>query len=245
MKLSQQEQCTQLLHFCFPYSCFPKRNILILWKQIIVQVRLKSNADSPAKRTSSRTSFAIITWFVWKRHWYVAPVAFTVVIVNVRCERGDFRKSSSTFLKSKLRFSCFFYLYFGRHETININLSNKPEWYLKNKNPRGLVPTLELNGEVIYESDITSTFVDETYPGRKLTTTDSLKKAKELMFMGDYSKVSERSIFSVMSSLYIWKYSLYFFNHFLCNLNTYAKTEKSNLNIFVNSSKAQLVFKKS
>jgi len=82
-------------------------------------------------------------------------------------------------------------------------LSNKPEWYLKNKNPRGLVPTLELNGEVIYESDITSTFVDETYPGRKLTTTDSLKKAKELMFMGDYSKVSERSIFSVMSSLYI------------------------------------------
>jgi len=74
-------------------------------------------------------------------------------------------------------------------------LTDKPEWYIARKNPRGLMPTLELNGEIIYESDVTSAFVDEVYPGRKLTTSDPLKKAKEQMLLGDYSKVGYSSFY--------------------------------------------------
>nr|CAB3251203.1 glutathione S-transferase omega-1-like [Phallusia mammillata] len=74
-----------------------------------------------------------------------------------------------------------------KHETVNIDLSKKPEWYLE-KNPRGLVPTIEINGEIIYESDITASYVDAVYSGRKLTTQDPMKKAKELILFGDNGK---------------------------------------------------------
>uniref|UniRef100_A0A4W5NP76 Glutathione S-transferase omega 2 n=1 Tax=Hucho hucho TaxID=62062 RepID=A0A4W5NP76_9TELE len=49
------------------------------------------------------------------------------------------------------------------HDTVNINLKDKPEWFLK-KNPLGLVPTLETSsGQVIYESPITCDYLDEVY----------------------------------------------------------------------------------
>nr|CAB3251198.1 glutathione S-transferase omega-1-like [Phallusia mammillata] len=75
-----------------------------------------------------------------------------------------------------------------KHETVNINLVKKPQWYLE-KNPRGLVPTIEINGDIIYESDITSEYIDKVYPGRKIVTADPLKRAKELMLMGDHGKI--------------------------------------------------------
>ena len=34
-----------------------------------------------------------------------------------------------------------------RHEVVNINLKNKPDWFLE-KNNKGSVPTIELNGKV-------------------------------------------------------------------------------------------------
>nr|CAB3251229.1 glutathione S-transferase omega-1-like [Phallusia mammillata] len=74
-----------------------------------------------------------------------------------------------------------------KHETININLTRKPEWYFE-KNPRGLVPTLEINDDIIFESDITAAYVDAVYPGRKLMTENPLKKAKEQMLLGDHGK---------------------------------------------------------
>lgn len=70
-----------------------------------------------------------------------------------------------------------------------MNLKQKPEWYFE-KNPRGLVPTIEFNGNIIYESDITSEYVDTVYPGRKLMTQDPLKKAKEQILIGDHGKVN-------------------------------------------------------
>uniref|UniRef100_A0A3B5LDU1 Glutathione S-transferase omega n=1 Tax=Xiphophorus couchianus TaxID=32473 RepID=A0A3B5LDU1_9TELE len=48
-----------------------------------------------------------------------------------------------------------------KYDTININLKEKPEWFLE-KNPLGLVPALETSaGEVIYESSITCEYLDE------------------------------------------------------------------------------------
>ncbi|CAK8683770.1 unnamed protein product [Clavelina lepadiformis] len=69
------------------------------------------------------------------------------------------------------------------HETVNINLSKKPEWYF-DINPLGKVPSIEKNGIILYESDVTSYYVDETYAGKKLATVDPLKKAREQILLG-------------------------------------------------------------
>ncbi|XP_062375063.1 glutathione S-transferase omega-1-like [Sardina pilchardus] len=77
-----------------------------------------------------------------------------------------------------------------KHETININLKDKPEWFLE-KNPLGLVPTLEtVNGQVIYESPITCEYLDEAYPEKKLLPSDPFEKAQQKMLLEHYSKVT-------------------------------------------------------
>ncbi|KAG7513169.1 glutathione S-transferase omega-1 [Solea senegalensis] len=76
-----------------------------------------------------------------------------------------------------------------KHETININLKDKPEWFLA-KNPLGLVPTLETSaGEVIYESPITCDYLDEVYPEKKLLPSSPYEKAQQKMMLEHFSKV--------------------------------------------------------
>ncbi|KAM9061681.1 glutathione S-transferase omega-1-like isoform X2 [Sarcophilus harrisii] len=75
-----------------------------------------------------------------------------------------------------------------KHEIININLKNKPDWFF-NKNPFGLVPVLETSqGQLIYESVITCEYLDEAYPG-KLFPEDPYKKAFQKMILESFSKV--------------------------------------------------------
>ncbi|XP_069095541.1 glutathione S-transferase omega-1-like [Pleurodeles waltl] len=75
-----------------------------------------------------------------------------------------------------------------KFETINVNLKSKPEWFLK-KAPFGMVPVLETSrGEIIYESPITSDYLDEVYPGKKLTPSDPLQKAQQKMLLEHFSK---------------------------------------------------------
>uniref|UniRef100_H0XEI7 Glutathione S-transferase omega n=1 Tax=Otolemur garnettii TaxID=30611 RepID=H0XEI7_OTOGA len=79
-----------------------------------------------------------------------------------------------------------------RHEVININLKNKPEWFFK-KNPSGLVPVLENSkGQLIYESAITCEYLDEAYPGKKLLPEDPYEKACQKMVFELFSKKMER-----------------------------------------------------
>ncbi|KFO32347.1 glutathione S-transferase omega-1 [Fukomys damarensis] len=77
-----------------------------------------------------------------------------------------------------------------RHEVVNINLKNKPEWFFK-KNPLGLVPVLENSqGQLICESVITCEYLDEAYPGKKLLPEDPYEKACQKMTLELFSKVS-------------------------------------------------------
>lgn len=70
-------------------------------------------------------------------------------------------------------------------EAVNISLSKKPEWFLA-KAPRGVVPVIEKNGEVIFESDITAEYVDAAYEGkRKVVESDPFVRAKGKMLLGD------------------------------------------------------------
>ncbi|GAA6229333.1 glutathione S-transferase omega-1 [Lates japonicus] len=76
-----------------------------------------------------------------------------------------------------------------KHDTININLKDKPDWFLE-KNPLGLVPTLETPaGEVIYESPITCEYLDEVYPENQLLPSTPFAKAQQRMMLEHFSKV--------------------------------------------------------
>ncbi|KAM9061684.1 glutathione S-transferase omega-1 [Sarcophilus harrisii] len=76
-----------------------------------------------------------------------------------------------------------------KHEVININLKNKPEWYFK-KHPLGLVPVLETSkGQLIHESSITCEYLDEVYPGKKLFPEDPYEKALQKMILESFSKI--------------------------------------------------------
>jgi glutathione S-transferase len=74
------------------------------------------------------------------------------------------------------------------HELVNVNLQYKPEWFLV-KNPLGLVPVLEQNGQIIYESAICNDYLDEVYPENKLTPDDPYEKAQMKILMERFGKV--------------------------------------------------------
>uniref|UniRef100_A0A3B4BBR9 Glutathione S-transferase omega n=1 Tax=Periophthalmus magnuspinnatus TaxID=409849 RepID=A0A3B4BBR9_9GOBI len=77
-----------------------------------------------------------------------------------------------------------------KHETINIHLKEKPDWFLE-KNPLGLVPTLETEaGEVVSESSITCDYLDEVYPQKKLLPSTPFGKAQQKMMLEHFSKVT-------------------------------------------------------
>lgn len=83
--------------------------------------------------------------------------------------------------------SCFLHSF--RHEVVNINLKNKPDWIFE-KNPDGLVPVLETSkGQLIYESPITCEYLDEAFPGRKLMPSDPYERALQKMLLEHFSKV--------------------------------------------------------
>ena len=71
-----------------------------------------------------------------------------------------------------------------RHEIINIDLKNKPEWFLK-RNPLGKVPTFqEPDGKLTYESLIVSEYIDDKFDtGLKLLPEDIYERAKQKMLV--------------------------------------------------------------
>uniref|UniRef100_A0A8C5KMZ2 Glutathione S-transferase omega n=2 Tax=Jaculus jaculus TaxID=51337 RepID=A0A8C5KMZ2_JACJA len=78
-----------------------------------------------------------------------------------------------------------------RHEIININLKNKPEWYYT-KHPFGQVPVLENNQcQLIYESVIACEYLDDAYPGRKLFPYDPYERARQKMLLELFCKVPQ------------------------------------------------------
>jgi glutathione S-transferase len=68
-------------------------------------------------------------------------------------------------------------------ERIDIDLTNKPEWFLA-LSPTGKVPLLEVEGEdarghVIFESAVIAEYLDEIGEGERLLPSDPLERARE------------------------------------------------------------------
>lgn len=75
-----------------------------------------------------------------------------------------------------------------RYETVNINLQSKPDWFLQ-RNPLGLVPVLEQDDKIIYESLVCNDYLDEVYPDPPLQPADPYLRAKDKMLIGQFDKV--------------------------------------------------------
>ncbi|XP_022293512.2 glutathione S-transferase omega-1-like isoform X2 [Crassostrea virginica] len=83
------------------------------------------------------------------------------------------------------------------HEVINIDLKNKPDWFLE-KNPLGRVPTLEQDQRIVFESLICGDYLDQVYPDNGLTPSDPYRQAQDKMllemcsqFTSDFHKTTQ------------------------------------------------------
>ncbi|CAG2053371.1 unnamed protein product [Timema podura] len=74
------------------------------------------------------------------------------------------------------------------HDIVNIDLKNKPDWYFK-IHPKGLVPALDLEGQILVESLDIAEFLDEKFPDPPLYPADPEKKAKDKELIGKFGKV--------------------------------------------------------
>jgi glutathione S-transferase len=65
------------------------------------------------------------------------------------------------------------------HELIYINPYDKPEWY-KNLTPngQGLVPTLQVDDAVIFESSVINEYLDEVFPQPRFLPSEPVLRAK-------------------------------------------------------------------
>ncbi|KAK7206235.1 thioredoxin-like protein [Myxozyma melibiosi] len=73
-------------------------------------------------------------------------------------------------------------------EYIEIDLKNKPDWFLKEVNPGGKVPTLKYGDEYLIESAITTEFVADLVPEAKLLPKDPFKLAQSRLLSDRFSE---------------------------------------------------------
>lgn len=75
-----------------------------------------------------------------------------------------------------------------RFETVNINLKQKPDWFFA-MNPVGLVPVLEFDDKVVYESNVCNEFLDNVYPTPKLIPADFYEASRDKILWETFGKV--------------------------------------------------------
>ena len=95
-----------------------------------------------------------------------------------------------------------------RHEVINIDLKNKPDWFLE-KNPLGKVPTLEQDQRIVFDSLICCDYLDEVYPENRLTPSDPYRQAQDKMLLEMFSQVE--------STLTVFNAEILYTHRFLIN----------------------------
>lgn len=75
------------------------------------------------------------------------------------------------------------------YDMVNVKLNNKPDWFWK-KNPNGLVPILEKDGMIVYESKVCNEYLDEMYPNPRIIPSDVIQRTKDNMLIESFGKVT-------------------------------------------------------
>ena len=104
-----------------------------------------------------------------------------------------------------------------RYEEINVNLVEKPEWYLK-KNAPGQVPSIEWvdrdskESRFIPESLVVSDYLEEAYPETPLQPNDPYLKAKQRLLVERFGSVNKNLLFNIsyLSMFYLRLHLLFF-----------------------------------
>ncbi|GMR44797.1 hypothetical protein PMAYCL1PPCAC_14992, partial [Pristionchus mayeri] len=73
-------------------------------------------------------------------------------------------------------------------EIVNINLTEKPEWYFA-KHPQGKVPAFEKDGKVVIESEIVPEYLDGIYPESAILPSDPFLRAKQRIILEQASAI--------------------------------------------------------
>ena len=72
---------------------------------------------------------------------------------------------------------------------MNCNLDDKPEFLLE-RNPNGHIPTIDRDGQVLWESEAICNLLEDWYPDIPLWPADPHEKAKDRVFAAEFSKVT-------------------------------------------------------
>ncbi|XP_066288698.1 glutathione S-transferase omega-1-like isoform X7 [Branchiostoma lanceolatum] len=84
------------------------------------------------------------------------------------------------------------------HETINVHLKQKPKWFVLEKNPVGLVPVLEKDGEIVFESLVCNEYLDQVYPEKCLTPSDPAEKMRQSMLLSVFDQMVMSQYYSYL-----------------------------------------------
>nr|AYN44516.1 glutathione S-transferase O2 [Brachionus plicatilis] len=75
------------------------------------------------------------------------------------------------------------------HEIVNINPKKRPEWY-SDIHPAGLIPCLQFDdGRIVYESVITTEYLDAVYAEKKLISSDPYERARQQMLVDSFQRI--------------------------------------------------------
>ncbi|XP_069700911.1 pyrimidodiazepine synthase-like [Periplaneta americana] len=86
------------------------------------------------------------------------------------------------------------------HDVVNINLMQKPDWFLE-RNPLGKVPAIETeDGRCLYESLIVADYLDEQFPDSPLHSGDPAQKAQDRICLELFSKVTQLVFRTIMDA---------------------------------------------
>lgn len=69
------------------------------------------------------------------------------------------------------------------HDVTYIDLNNKPEWFIK-QSPRGKVPILVVDNQVLFESQAICEYLDETQGTLRLAPEDAIQRARDRAWFG-------------------------------------------------------------
>ena len=81
----------------------------------------------------------------------------------------------------------------GQHVDIVKNMDNLEAWYLA-LNPNGVVPTLDHDGKLVIESNVIIQYLDDAFPGPRLTPEDPYLKAKMREMLDKFEYVVHTNI---------------------------------------------------
>ncbi|GJP63207.1 hypothetical protein CLOP_g20271 [Closterium sp. NIES-67] len=89
------------------------------------------------------------------------------------------------------------------YKSEHIDLSNKPSWYFS-VNPRGLVPAVAVNGQVVTESTDICRFLDQNFPSGPLVPSDAESSTAMNSLMGKADSIIHAGLTMVAGSNRMW-----------------------------------------